>query len=89
MKPILMSRENPDGHKLEELLPAIRLEIEGKNLKIMNDQRDAAQTLLANNKRIIRLLAEAEELQRASLQKLAEIGPDQGPRGKPRVGEGS
>lgn len=87
--PILMTRENPNGRKLEELLPQIAHELTVKNDRIKRDPSAAAQTLLYNNAEIISRLHECRRLQEHSLKVLAAVGPDQGPTGKPRVGEGS
>lgn len=89
MKPILMSADNPSGHKLEDLLQAVRLDIEGKNLRLAADSRYSAQIVLRNNKRIMELLREAEGVQLETMAELARLGPDQGPTGKPRLGAGS
>lgn len=89
MKPILMSPQNPDGHKLEELLSQVRLEVEGKCLKIAQDQRAIAQRVHGNNRRIIALLMEAESIQRESMAALDAFRPNEGPLGRPRIGEGS
>lgn len=83
MQPILMSRDNPDGYKLEDLLSALRLEIEGKSMRVAQDPR--AIDLVRSNARIIKLLAEAEAVQREALAALDRLGPDQGPRGTPRI----
>jgi hypothetical protein len=88
--PILMSGGNPNGHKLEELLETVIAEIQAKNTRVQNDPSSAAQTLLRNNADIIVRLKECRRLQEHSLQELERLhGADQGPTGKPRVGEGS
>lgn len=89
MKPILMSRDNPTGHKLEELLQTVRNEVADKCLSLAHDPSYTAQVVLRNNRRIMDLLYEAENVQRESLLELDRLGPDQGPTGKPRVGVGS
>ncbi|WP_162600026.1 hypothetical protein [Azospirillum sp. TSH58] len=83
---ILMSADNPAGRKLEDLLPQIAGEVEAKTLKIAADPRPVARRVAENNARIVKLLEEAETLQRASLEALASIGPDEGPLGAPRIG---
>lgn len=88
-KPILMSRENRDGHKLEELLAQIADELTKKNDRLTGDLTPAAQTLRHNNVEIISLMHQARRHQEHSLKVLLEVGPDQGPMGKPRVGQGS
>jgi hypothetical protein len=89
-KPVLMSQSNREGWKLEELLPQLVSELEAKNNRVKNDPSEAAQTLLRNNLDIIARLRECEKLQRFSMSELERLhGADQGPGGKPRVGEGS
>jgi len=86
---ILMSRENPEGFKLEELAEKLRHEVQAKTLNIAGDPRIEAQTVVNNNAQIIGLLFQIEALQRQSFAVMAQIRPDEGPTGKPRVGEGS
>lgn len=83
---LLMSRENPNGYKLEDLLREIRLEVEAKNAKLGGDDSAAAQRVRVNNGLIIAKLIGAEELQRDTMAVLEQIGPDQGPTGQPRIG---
>lgn len=88
--PLLMSKANPEGWKLEELLDKAALEIETlKTPLIRDDPRAAAKTVVHNNGRIVALLYEAARLQRDSYRVLATIGPNEGPLGKPRIGKGS
>ena len=89
MTKVLMSADNPDGWKLEELLSQLRDEIVAKTDKVKNDQRITAQMLVRNNRSILRLLTAAEQLQRESLEELAMYRHDEGPSGTPRVGIGS
>lgn len=88
--PLLMSRANPEGWKLEELLDKAALEIETlKTPLIRDDPRTVAQAVVYNNGKICALLTEAARLQRDSYRMLAQIGPNQGPLGTPRIGTGS
>lgn len=89
MKPILMSADNPDGHKLENLLNQLQQEVEAKSAKIVNDRRPQALRVLRNNQQIIGLLMQAEALQCDSYDVLATMGPNEGPLGTPRIGKGS
>lgn len=84
---ILMSRENPGGHRLEELLAQMRCEVLLKTAKIETDTTEVAGILRTNNAKIIDHLHEAEKLQRESYAELAKIAPDSGPTGTPRVGD--
>lgn len=84
--PILMSAENPQGWKLEELLHQLQLEIAAKSAKIADDPSPAAGVVRWNNSAIIAYLENAARLQRASLLELGLLGPDPGPLGPPRIG---
>ncbi len=86
MKPILMSSENPEGWKLEELLVQVKQEVSEKINKIINDQSPHAQLVIQNNLSIIEHLGAAEALQRASMIVLDAKAPNQGPTGTPRIG---
>ena len=83
---ILMSRDNPDGHKLEDLLETVIGEIEVKAERIASDKGTVALRLQVNARAMVALLREAAAIQRDSLAALDTIGPDQGPRGVPRIG---
>lgn len=85
-KDVLMSADNPNGHKLEDLLLKLRDELYRKNHRIKDDKSPTALTVLANNRRILSLLSVAEELQRDTIKALAALAPDQGPLGRPRIG---
>lgn len=88
--PLLMSKVNPTGWKLEELFEKIVTEItELKNPLIAADKRMEARTVLQNNQAICGLLREAKRRQEHSMEVLATLGPNQGPGGVPRVGVGS
>ncbi len=86
---VLMSPENPDGWKLEDLFSQLQAEIVIKSAKIVDDARPVARLVLRNNQQIIGLLAQAEALQRGSYDALDAMAPDEGPLGKPRIGTGS
>ena len=83
---VLMSRDNPEGHKLEELAVKLQQEMQAKTDLIRYDDRWQAQTVVSNNQQIIELLKVIENIQRASFRALATLGPDEGPLGQPRVG---
>lgn len=87
--PVLMSSDNPDGWKLEALLPQLRAEVFAKSERLVGDMRPVARHVLSNNAAVIGLLAQAEALVRESLAQLAAIAPDAGPGGTPRIGPGS
>ncbi|MDH2313114.1 hypothetical protein [Methylobacterium brachiatum] len=87
--PVLMSKDNPTGWKLEELLPQLHQEIADKNARIADDRSATAILVRANNIRILDLILSAEELQRDTLARLAALRPDPGPGGPPRIGAGA
>ena len=86
---ILMSNTNPEGWKLEELLDQLVGEVRHKTSKIEDDTREIAQAVVRNNDAIIAHLTEAAKAQRNSYEILAQLGPNEGPLGTPRIGVGS
>jgi hypothetical protein len=86
---VLMSRDNPHGWKLEELLDQLEVELKAKNEKLVGDDSDTAIRVLANNRRIITLLHQCALMQRDSIDALDRLAPDQGPLGRPRIGDGA
>ena len=62
MSGFLITDENPDGYRLEDILTAIRKEIIGRATKIVDDNRPEATAVLNNNIRILALLSESIEL---------------------------
>ena len=87
--PVLMSADNPDGWKFEELLAQLRLELHAKNDRIAGDPSPTSRMVQANNLGIIDLLSVIEGRQRDTLARLDALRPDQGPRGTPRLGAGA
>ena len=85
MSRFLVTDDNPDGYKLEEILSAIRNEIMIRATKIMDDKRPEAQTVLNNNITILGLLAQSIALAEDSSRVLDKsFGPHKG--NKPRIG---
>lgn len=84
--PVLMSRENPNGWKLESLIEKLREEILNKSMKIASEPSFEAQSVINNNFQIVGLLMQIEGLQRSSMLSMEKLGPDQGPLGLARVG---
>lgn len=87
MSKILMSRENPEGHKLEELLATVQSELIVKTALLEGDDCPASEAIRTNNEKIVALLQEAESLQRDTMQRLNDLGEDKGPYAEPRVGK--
>lgn len=59
MSRFLVTDDNPDGYKLEDILSAIRNEILQRATKIMDDSRPEATTVINNNIKILGHLAES------------------------------
>lgn len=82
---VLMSRDNPNGWKLEELLPKISAEIEVKTERMRESfAGDLADKAIKNNVRIQSLLEEARVVQVDTMASFAWLGRDRGPS-KPRI----
>ncbi len=58
----LISKENPEGHKLEDILRAIRKDILTRCTKIVDDHRSEASHVRDNNVKILNLLSDAVHL---------------------------
>ncbi len=84
--PILMSRTNPDGIPLEDIIDQLIAEMNEKQEYIEKDKSLAAQSLKLNSRQIIDLLIRIKRINNESRNLLETISPDQGPVGKPRVG---
>ena len=87
--PVLMSAENPDGIPLQDLMAILIHEVTAKSEKIRSSKSTAATIVRTNNAQIIGLLLQVQAIQERSMSLLAQIGPNQGPGGKPRIGPGS
>ena len=85
MSRFLIHDDNPNGHKLEEILAAIRNEVIHRATKIMDDKRPEAQTVLNNNITILGLLGQSIALAEDNVRVLDKsFGPHKG--NKPRIG---
>lgn len=96
--PILMSRDNPDGAKLEDLLEQVLLELEAKNAMLLTTiqtatkpaplstktAEDALRLAVDNNHRVIELLREARRIQTNTMAAFDQLGPNKGPTA-PRI----
>ena len=85
----LVSDENPEGLKLEDILSGIRKDVLIRCTKIVDDGRPEAQHVLRNNTAILELLGDAIEVAMDSTQTLDKaFGPSQAAKGgPPRIGE--
>jgi hypothetical protein len=69
----LVSQENPNGQRSEELLSEIRAEILIRMANYGDDPRPEAKAVMENNLRIAQLLTEAIHLAEANTKKLSEV----------------
>ena len=84
MTKFLSSDANPDGHRLEDILRAIRKDILARCEKIVDDTRPEAEQVVANNMQILAMLTDAIHLAEDSTQIWTKAF---GPSGeKPRIG---
>ena len=91
---ILLSREYPEGYKLEELLQLVITDVEIKSedlsVKLAGktatgcNKTDVMCEVLQNNQQIVKLLRAALSYQLSSLSALNTLGPDKGPTA-PRI----
>ncbi len=89
MTRFLISKENKDGYKLEDILRAIRKDILTRCTKIVDDQRTEASHVLDNNMKILNLLSDAIRLAEDSTDTLDRaFGPSAATEGgPPRIGD--
>jgi hypothetical protein len=89
MTHFLVSDTNPTGHRLEDILAAIRKDVLTRCLKIADDDRAEARKVLKNNAKIITLLSKAIARAENSTNILDKaFGPSHaGHGGPPRIGE--
>jgi len=86
MTKFLVSDDNLDGFKLEDILRAIRKDILYRCNKITDDDRSEAGHVLSNNITILGLLTDAIELaEDSSLVLQKSFGPTK-QDGPPRIG---
>lgn len=85
MTHFLVTDDNVDGYKLEDILKIIRKDIFLRTTKIMEDDRPEAQIVMCNNVKILGLLSEAITMAEGSTSILLKsFGRSQ--TGKPRIG---
>ncbi|MCP5382023.1 MAG: histidine kinase [Kordiimonadaceae bacterium] len=86
MTHFLSSDQNPNGHKLEDVLRKVRNDIIYRATKIMDDSRPEAQHVLNNNIEILGMLAKSISLAEDSTMVLNKsFGTSQS--GSPRIGK--
>lgn len=85
MTKFLVSEENAEGFRLEDILTAIRKDILSRSVKIADDSRPEARHVLDNNMKILNLLSDAINLADDSTRTLDKAF---GPHGtEPRIGK--
>ncbi|MDA0785033.1 MAG: histidine kinase [Proteobacteria bacterium] len=86
MSRFLVTDDNPDGYKLEDILTAIRNEIIQRATKIMDDGRPEATMVINNNIKILGHLAESIALAENSTSVLQKAFGSHSPE-VPRIGK--
>ena len=88
MSRFLVTDENPEGYKLEEILGTIRNEMFERATKIMDDHRPEAVAVMNNNIKILNHLAESIILAENSTSVLDKAFGQHDPN-MPRIGNPS
>ncbi len=88
MTHFLVSDENPDGFKLEDILRTIRKDVLKRCTRIQDDTRPEAQHVLANNIKVLEHLTESIRLAEDSTHTLDKaFGASKAKNGgAPRIG---
>ncbi len=87
MTKLLVSPNNPDGWKLEDILDEIQNDIVRRTARIVDDNRPEARAVLHNNIEIMQLLTSCSEKAHDSTRVLNTLGPSVSTRGGvPRIG---
>ncbi|MBE7638039.1 histidine kinase [Sneathiella sp. P13V-1] len=88
MTHFLVTEENPNGQRLEDVLMKVRADVVLRCTKITDDVRPEAQHVLNNNMLILNALTDAIKLAQDSTQVLDKaFGPSQTAKGgPPRIG---
>jgi len=81
----LISDDNPDGFKLEDILRTLRKDVLTRCTKIADDGTDAARHVLDNNMIVLNLITEAIQVAEDSTQTLDKAFGRSTP-GHPRIG---
>lgn len=94
MSRILMSQENPEGYKLEELLKILIEEVREKDDTLEEPEPSESSPLKGfvvsqvkeNNRHIIECFKSATRAQNNTMAAKLLLGADNGPTGAPRIG---
>ncbi|MBJ7555412.1 oligoribonuclease [Marinomonas spartinae] len=82
---VLMSRDNPLGWKMEELLGKVAAELAVKTKRLEESLAgDLADEVIRNNLRIRESLLKAQSIQFSTMKSFEKLGPDRGPS-SPRI----
>ncbi len=85
MTHFLITDDNPEGHRLEDILAMIRKDMILRATKIVDDHRAEARQVLENNLKILQLLTESINIAEDSTRLLDKhLGRSQ--PGQPRIG---
>ena len=87
MTHFLISEENPQGYKLEDILKVIRRDVILRCTKIVDDSRPEALHVLNNNMTILKIISEAILLAENSTRVLVKAFGPSVLGGPPRIGE--
>lgn len=83
---ILMTKDNPEGQKLEELLRDLQYELALKTLRLAGDGCEVSKSVSARNVQIMDLLAEAQLLQEQNMKEVEEFFKRPSDPTSPRMG---
>lgn len=86
MANLLMSKDNPKGWKLEDLLTTPQDEIVDRMARIRGDARTETRRVLRNSAEIITMLGECSLKAQDSAKILGSLGSKRGATGAPRIG---
>jgi hypothetical protein len=86
MTHFLVTEENPDGHRLEDILLMIRKDILTRAVKVADDRRIEALHVMRNNMKILELISEAIALAEDSSRVLDKAFGPSAKGGPPRIG---
>ena len=79
--------DNPDGHRLEDVLAMVRSDLVKRAALIVDDDRPEARRVLANDVKIMAMLTDSVALaEESSAVLIKAFGPSE--TGKPRIGGG-
>lgn len=70
MSHFLITDDNPNGSKLEDVLRMVRADIIHRQVKIIDDENIVAQKVISNNMKILNMLTDCIEIAEHSTQSL-------------------